>query len=150
MLRGLALAGQARATDSDECAGLLAELDQVTQWLAARAADAPDNFLHLLRLFEAERAWADGDFRAAVLAYDAARQEAAQRQRPRHRALIAERAARFFSPTAPRTSAMTCSPRPANSTPHGAPPRRSASWTGPTRSSGYQSARPPGSARPAR
>ena len=96
MLRGLALAGQARATDSDECAGLLAELDQVTQWLAARAADAPDNFLHLLRLFEAERAWADGDFRAAVLAYDAARQEAAQRQRPRHRALIAERAARFF------------------------------------------------------
>ena len=28
--------------------------------------DAPDNFLHLLRLLEAERAWAAGDFRAAV------------------------------------------------------------------------------------
>jgi signal transduction histidine kinase len=96
LLRGLALAGQARATDNDERADLLAELDQVTRWLAARAADAPDNFLHLLRLLEAERAWADGDFRAAVLAYDAARHEAAQRQRPWHQALIAERAARFF------------------------------------------------------
>ncbi|MCU1665039.1 MAG: serine/threonine protein kinase, partial [Pseudonocardia sp.] len=70
--------------------------DEVTRWLAARAADAPDNFLHLLRLLEAERAWAVGDFRAAVLAFDTARREAAQRQRPWHRALIAERAGRFF------------------------------------------------------
>ena len=68
----------------------------MTRWLAARAADAPDNFLHLLRLVEAERAWAVGDFRAAVLAFDAARREAARRQRPWHRALIAERAARFY------------------------------------------------------
>ena len=68
----------------------------MTRWLAARAADAPDNFLHLLRLLEAERAWAVGDFRAAVLAFDAARREAAQRQRPWHRALITERAARFY------------------------------------------------------
>ena len=68
----------------------------MTRWLAARAADAPDNFLHLLRLLEAERAWAVGDFQAAVLAFDAARREAAQRQRPWHRALIAERAARFY------------------------------------------------------
>ena len=68
----------------------------MTPWLAARAADAPDNFLHLLRLVEAEQAWAAGDFRAAVLAFDAARHEAAGRQRPWHRALIAERAARFF------------------------------------------------------
>ena len=96
LLRGLALAGQARAADGGERARLLAELDEVTRWLAARAADAPDNFLHLLRLVEAERAWAAGDFRAAGLAYDAARREAAQRQRPWHQALITEHAARFY------------------------------------------------------
>ena len=96
LLRGLALAGQARAADGGERGALLAELDEVTRWLAARAADAPDNFLHLLRLVEAERAWAAGDFRAAGLAYDAARREAAQRQRPWHQALIAEHAARFY------------------------------------------------------
>ncbi len=96
LLRGLALAGQARAADGDERGGLLAELDDVTRWLAERAADAPDNFLHLLRLVEAERAWAAGDFRAAVLAFDAARREVARHQRPWHRALIAERAARFY------------------------------------------------------
>ena len=96
LLRGLALAGQARVTDGDEGEGLLSELDEVTRWHAAHATDAPDNFRHLLRLLEAERAWAAGDFHAAVLAFDAARREAAQRQRPWHRALIAERAARFY------------------------------------------------------
>ena len=96
LLRGLALAGQARADHGDERGGLLSELDEATRWLAARAADAPDNFLHLLRLVEAERAWAVGDFRAAVLAFDAARREAAGCQRPWHRALITERAARFY------------------------------------------------------
>jgi predicted ATPase/signal transduction histidine kinase len=96
LLRGLALAGQARTADGDERGGLLSELDDVTQWLAARAANAPTNFLHLLRLVEAERAWTVGDFRAAILAFDAARREVAQRQRPWHRALIAERAARFY------------------------------------------------------
>ena len=96
LLRGLALAGQARAADGGERGALLAELDEVTRWLGARAADAPDNFLHLLRLVEAERAWAAGDFRAAGLAYDAARREAAARQRPWHQALIAEHAARFY------------------------------------------------------
>jgi hypothetical protein len=96
LLRGLAPAGQARTTDGDERGGLLSELDEVTRWLAARAVDAPANFLHLLRLVEAERAWTVGDFRAAILAFDAARREVAQRQRPWHRALIAERAARFY------------------------------------------------------
>ena len=96
LLRGLALAGQARDADAGKRGGLLAELDELTRWLAERAADAPDNFLHLLRLVEAERAWAAGDFRAAALAFDAARHEAAQRQRPWHRALIAEHAARFY------------------------------------------------------
>ena len=94
-MRGLSLAWGARAADGAERAALLTELAEVTHWLAARAADAPDNFLHLLRLVEAERAWTEGDFRAAALAFDAARREAAGRQRPWHRALITERAARF-------------------------------------------------------
>ncbi len=51
---------------------------------------------HLLRLVEAERAWAVDDFRAAVLAFDAAQREAGEVQRPWHRALIIERAARFY------------------------------------------------------
>ena len=96
LLHGLALAGQAHATDDGERGALLPELDEVARWLAERATDAPENYLHLLRLLEAERAWAVGDFRAAALAFDAARREAAQRQRPWHRALIAERAARFY------------------------------------------------------
>ncbi len=96
VLRGLGLAGQARTADGDERGALLSELDDVTRWLAARAADAPANFLHLLQLVEAERAWAVGDFRAAVLAFDAARREVAQLQRPWHRALIAECTARFY------------------------------------------------------
>jgi signal transduction histidine kinase len=96
LLRGLALAEEARASHDDEHGGLFSEFDEVTRWLAARAADAPDNFLHLLRLSEAERAWAVGDFQAAVLAFDAARREASSRERPWHRALITERAARFY------------------------------------------------------
>ena len=93
LLRGLALAEQVRT--SGEGADLLAELDEVMRWLAARAVDAPDNFLHLLRFVEAERAWAVGDFRAAVLAFDAALRQVAGRRRPWHSALITERAARF-------------------------------------------------------
>ncbi|WP_433274618.1 protein kinase domain-containing protein [Pseudonocardia xinjiangensis] len=96
LLRGLAVAEQARAAHGDERAALLSELDEVTRWLAARAADAPDNFLHLLRLVEAERAWAVGGFQGAVLAFDAARREVSRRQRPWHRAVIAEHAARFY------------------------------------------------------
>ncbi len=95
VLHGLALAGRIRASDGEERGRLLSELDDVTRWLASRAADAPDNFMHLRRLVEAERAWAVGDFRAAVLAFDAARREVDGRRRPWHRALIAERAARF-------------------------------------------------------
>ncbi len=95
LLRGLALAVQARDGHGDEHDDLLSELDEVTRWLAARAADAPANFLHLLRLVEAERAWTDGDFRAAVIAFDSALREVARHQRPWHRALITERAARF-------------------------------------------------------
>ncbi len=95
LLRGLALAADARTAAADERPGLLSELDVLIGWLRARAEDAPMNFLHLLRLLEAERAWAAGDFGAAALAFDAARDQVAGRQRPWHRALITERAARF-------------------------------------------------------
>ena len=95
LLRGLALAADARTAAADERPGLLSEVEDLIGWLAARAEDAPMNFLHLLRLLEAERAWAAGDFGAAALAFDAARDEVAGRQRPWHRALITERAARF-------------------------------------------------------
>ncbi|MFF5234403.1 AAA family ATPase [Dactylosporangium sp. NPDC000521] len=96
VLRGLALAGQARAGRGGERDGLLSELDEVTHWLAARAADAPANFQHWLRLLEAERAWAVGDFAAAVHGFDAARHEVAGHVRPWHQALITEHAARFY------------------------------------------------------
>ncbi|WP_432826404.1 AAA family ATPase [Dactylosporangium sp. CA-092794] len=95
LLRGLALAGQARNGHADERGAALRELDEVTRWLAARAAGAPANFQHLLHLVEAERAWAVGDFRVAALAFDAARREVARLQRPWHQALITERTARF-------------------------------------------------------
>ena len=95
LLRGLALAADARTGAADERPGMLSEVDDLIRWLRARAEDAPMNFLHLLRLLEAERAWAGGDFGAAALAFDAARGEVAARQRPWHRALITERAARF-------------------------------------------------------
>jgi signal transduction histidine kinase len=93
-LRGLALAWRLRESPGDE--RLLRELDAVMPWLVARAADAPDNFLHLLHLVEAELAWTRGDFHAAAVGFDAALREVAGRQRPWHAALIAERAARFF------------------------------------------------------
>jgi signal transduction histidine kinase len=95
VLRGLALAEEARGAEGAERAALLTELDDVTQWLAARSADAPENFLHLLRWVDAERAWTVGDFQAAARAFDAARREVTRRRRPWHRALITERAARF-------------------------------------------------------
>ncbi len=95
LLRGLALAADARTAAVDERLGLLSEVEDLIGWLGARADDAPMNFLHLLRLLEAERAWAAGDLGAAALAFDAARDEVAGRQRPWHRALITERAAHF-------------------------------------------------------
>ena len=96
VLRGLALAGQIRAADADARNALLVELDEVTRWLADRAADAPQNFLHLMRLLEAERAWAVGDFQGCVRGFDAALLGGKQCPRPWHRALITERAARFY------------------------------------------------------
>ena len=96
LLRGLAVAEQVRSGDGADRDRLLAELDELTGWLAARAADAPANFEHLVRLLEAERAWAVGDFSRAVLAFNAALGEVSRRQRPWHEALTVEHAARFY------------------------------------------------------
>ena len=97
LLRILVLAGRARAADADDRQPILDQLDTQTAWLAARAADAPVNFAHLLCLAQAERAWAADDFVAAASAYDGAMRQVALRQRPWHQALITERAARFYS-----------------------------------------------------
>jgi signal transduction histidine kinase len=95
VLRGLAVAARLPALRDEARNAALVELDQVMRWTAQRAAGAPENFLHLLRLLEAERAWAIGDHRAAALAFDAGRHEVSSRSRPWHRALITERTARF-------------------------------------------------------
>ena len=92
-LRALALARQAQAADGDR-AELLDGIDEHVTSLAARAADNPSSFLPLLRLVEAERAWAAGDGLAAVQAFDVALREVRARCRPWQRALITERAAR--------------------------------------------------------
>jgi hypothetical protein len=96
LVGALALAHRAREAAPEERPDLLAELDCYHDWLALRARDAPENFGHLLRLVEAERAWAAGDFRAAVAVFDACWREVETRQRPWHRALITERAGLFY------------------------------------------------------
>jgi diguanylate cyclase (GGDEF)-like protein len=96
VLRALALAAKARAANQGDREAVVRELDGLVAWLSARAADAPTNFSHLLCLVEAERAWAVGDFREAMYAFDRAEREASGRTRPWHRALILERAARFY------------------------------------------------------
>jgi diguanylate cyclase (GGDEF)-like protein len=95
VLQGMALAQRARSAGPDERAQVLADLDECRAWLAQRAEDAPENFRHLLRLVEAERAWATNDFQGAAVAFDSGMRDVDVRQRPWHRALIAERAAMF-------------------------------------------------------
>ncbi|GHJ44626.1 serine/threonine protein kinase [Catellatospora sp. TT07R-123] len=96
LLRALDLADSIPAAPPAARAGLLSDLDACTRWLAQRSADCATNFEHLLLLVRAENAAARGDFATAARAFDAARREAATRQRPWHRALILERAARFY------------------------------------------------------
>ncbi|HET9516549.1 MAG TPA: GAF domain-containing protein, partial [Actinoplanes sp.] len=96
LLHGLALAEQARTTELADSDRLLAQVAELTAWLAERAANAPANFSHLVRLLEAERAWAADDFATAAQAFDAALREVDQRQRPWHRALTIEHAGRFY------------------------------------------------------
>jgi diguanylate cyclase (GGDEF)-like protein len=96
VLQGLALAQRVRSATPAEQAAWLQAFDACHDWLADRAADAPVNFLHLVRWLRAERAWAMSDFATASNAFDAALDACDARQRPWHRALIAERAALFL------------------------------------------------------
>jgi len=95
LLRALALAHRVRAAGPDAPATALGELDACRQWLAQRAGDAPATFGHLLRLVDAERAWAVGEPHGATVAFDAALEESGARRRPWHQAFIAERAGLF-------------------------------------------------------
>lgn len=92
LLQALALTERIRTAGAAERDGLLVEFAACRDWLAARAADAPMNFLHLLKWIDAERAWATNDRLGALAGFDAALVEAASRQRPWHRALMTERA----------------------------------------------------------
>lgn len=95
LAQALALAHKARSAPPPDRPDLLAELNACRDWMAQRAQDAPENFRHLLSLIEAERAWVLDDFRVAAAAFDASLREVELRQRPWHRALIAERAGLF-------------------------------------------------------
>ena len=95
LVQALALAERSRSAAPTVRAALLAELDVCRDWLALRAADCPINFRHLLRLVEAERAWATGDYWDAAHGFDEALRATDPLQRPWHRALIAERAGLF-------------------------------------------------------
>ncbi|RSM63943.1 ATPase [Actinoplanes sp. ATCC 53533] len=91
LLRALALADQVRGGRAEAAV----ELDACREWLARRAADNPATFGHQVRLIDAERAWAAGAPHEATAAFDTALGEVANRRRPGHQALIAERAATF-------------------------------------------------------
>ncbi|MDB6153359.1 MAG: ATP-binding region, ATPase domain protein [Chthoniobacteraceae bacterium] len=95
LLQSITLAERARAAAPEQRTPLLAELDRCREWIAHRAGDIPDNFLNLLNLVDAERAWVVDDFRKAASAFDAAQREFTEHQRPWHQALIAERAGLF-------------------------------------------------------
>jgi PAS domain S-box-containing protein len=92
-LQALALAAHARTALPGDRANAIAELAECRDWLARRAQDAPDNFLTLLQLVDAERAWATGDLHGSIVAFDVALRQARRHARPWHLALITERAA---------------------------------------------------------
>ncbi|MEU8662327.1 diguanylate cyclase, partial [Actinoplanes philippinensis] len=95
LVRALSLAGRVRRGEHAEPEVLLAELDECRQWLSARATDAPANFRHLVRLADAERAWAVEDVTAALTAFDQGLRETESVRRRWHRALLIERMAVF-------------------------------------------------------
>jgi diguanylate cyclase (GGDEF)-like protein len=92
LVRALSLADSRRRTGNSDGD---AEFETCRDYLVASAATAPDNFAHLVALVEAEWAWAGGDFRGALTAYDRCRKLAAAQQRPWHQAYAAERLGRF-------------------------------------------------------
>jgi diguanylate cyclase (GGDEF)-like protein len=92
LLRAIALADRLRA-GPDNTADFT-ELDEIVDWMSQRTADMPTNFRHMLRLVEAERAWAARDLSTAMQAFNSALRDADHR--PWHHAYIAERWAKFL------------------------------------------------------
>ncbi|GIF02336.1 diguanylate cyclase [Paractinoplanes rishiriensis] len=99
LVRAFGLIEQVRAAEPDQRAEPRAALDEVHAWWIARAADAPENFRHLVHLINAEVHWLDGEPWPAAAEFDAAMTAVAQQTRPWHTALIAERAGRFYVAT---------------------------------------------------
>ena len=99
LMHGISLAEQIRALPANDPqrVPLLAELDRQRSWMSARAAQMPDNAVHLAHLLNAERGWAAAEMSAAIAEFDAAREAVARVERPWHRALIAGRAAHFYT-----------------------------------------------------
>jgi len=62
VLQGLVVARRLRDAAASVQAALGTEFDTCRMWLAQRTADAPGNYLHLVHLFDAEIAWASGDY----------------------------------------------------------------------------------------
>ena len=91
LLRALTLIDRLRSAEPPRRRELLTEVAALRDWLAARAADAPGNYRHLVHLVDAERAWATGDAVAAGLAFDTALRTVSLHSRPWHHAFIAER-----------------------------------------------------------
>ncbi|MES2258117.1 MAG: diguanylate cyclase [Pseudomonadota bacterium] len=96
LLWAVALARQAQACTPDQRPALLAAMTPWRGELAQWAADAPANFRHLLAWLDAERAWAEADYRQASQSFDDALSGLEGRQRPWHLALITERAGLFY------------------------------------------------------
>jgi diguanylate cyclase (GGDEF)-like protein len=96
---GIHLGNRLRATDPSDPirAQVLSELDDVLARVRARAQDQPENLLHMVRLLEAERAWALGDHEVARRAFDASLVGLRQTPRPWQLALVARRAAEFHT-----------------------------------------------------
>lgn len=95
LLQALTLIKRLRLSAPSERSALLAEFDTTHEWFKRRAAEAPGNFLHLLRLIEAEKAWATDDSWGAIQAFEAALREVARQRLPWHQVFITERAGLF-------------------------------------------------------
>jgi diguanylate cyclase (GGDEF)-like protein len=96
VLKALALAVEAHRQPTAQREPILAQLQAFVQWFEARSQDSAGGFLPLLRWMQAELAWAEGNMAEAARRFDVALDEMRHHERPWHRALAAERAARFY------------------------------------------------------
>ncbi len=78
--------------DADRTA-MLGELEPIVAWLELRAVESPVNFSHMAELVAAMRAWAAGDFAAAVRSFEGSIAGARRHRRTYHHALACELAA---------------------------------------------------------